>query len=205
MAAQSMYKNDKTLLEYAYMYDFRAIVQEELVTFGAPVTIMGYPGKDGETGITAMLSQEMAIMAKAKNPDGAWAFLKGFITYIDPNSKGDVTSRGNYSILQADLEKLAELALDRPYYLDYETREKVYYDNTAYVDNQEIPIPNNTAEDNAKIMEMIANISSVQRSENELQTIIEDDIKAFFTGQKSAEETAAIIQNRASTYVAESR
>ncbi|MDR0974128.1 MAG: extracellular solute-binding protein [Ruminococcus sp.] len=202
MAAQDSFKNDKTLLNFMYMYNFRSIVESELVTFGEPVTFLGYPGNNGSTGLTATLSEELAIMAKAKNPDGAWEFVKGYVTYKDPNEQGE----GNtYSILQSKLDAMAAEALERPFYIDYETKEKIYYDNTYYINNQEVKMPNNTPEDNAKIMAMINNISSIQRSENELKAIIEDDVTSFFSGQKSAEETAEIIQNRASTYVAESR
>ncbi|MDR0903691.1 MAG: hypothetical protein LBM59_03580 [Ruminococcus sp.] len=205
MASYDGYRENKFLLEFTYLNDFRGIVREELVTFGEPITYMGYPGREGETGIIASLGQEMAIMAKAKNPDGAWEFLKSFITYKDPQVQDYTTSRGVYPILQEELEKYAAEALERPFYYEYKTNNKVYYDNTAFINNQEVKIPDNTAADNAKVMAVIDNISSVQRVEYELQTIIQDDITAFFKNQKSAADTAKIIQDRASTYITESR
>ncbi|MDR0987762.1 MAG: hypothetical protein LBL98_08745 [Ruminococcus sp.] len=204
-ARWSGYRNDTILLEYYNMYNFREIVSETLSTFGAPVSILGYPGKEGDTGIIAELGLEVAIMAKSKNPDGAWQFVKSFITYKDPRQQDSSSERYNFPILKSELDKLAAASLERPYYTDYQTKEKVYYDNTAYIDDQEVKLPNNTPEDNAKVMKAIDNISSVRRSETDLEKIIRDDVKAFFNGQKSAEETAAIIQDRATTYVNESR
>jgi ABC-type glycerol-3-phosphate transport system substrate-binding protein len=205
MAEESAYRENKTLLGFGYVSDFRSVVNEEIRTFDDAISYIGYPAHDGETGIIASLQGEVGIMAKAKNVDGAWAFVKGLVTYRDPNENGSPSQRGMFPILQKDLDLYAAEAMDRPFYFDYETREKIYYDNTTWVNDTEVPVPNNTETDNAKVFALIDGVSTILRSDNELQTIIEDDIKAFFSGQKSAKETAAIIQNRASTYIAESR
>jgi ABC-type glycerol-3-phosphate transport system substrate-binding protein len=205
MAEENAYRYNKTLLNFGYVSDFRSVVNTEIRTFDDAISYLGYPAQEGETGILAYLQGEVGIMAKAKNVDGAWDFVKGFVTYRDPNENGSPSQRGMFPIIQSELELYAKEAMERPFYFDYETREKVYYDNTTWVNDAEVPVPNNTEADNAKVFALIDGISTVHRTDNELQTIIEDDIKAFFSGQKSAKETAAIIQNRASTYIAESR
>jgi ABC-type glycerol-3-phosphate transport system substrate-binding protein len=205
MAEENAYRENRTLLEFGYVSDFRSIVNSEIRTFDDAISYIGYPAHDGETGIIASLQGEVGIMAKAKNVDGAWEFVKGLVTYRDPNENGSPSQRGMFPIIQKDLDLYATEAMDRPFYFDYQTREKVYYDNTTWIGDGEVSVPNNTEADNAKVYTLIDGVSTILRTDNELQTIIEDDIKAFFSGQKSAKETAAIIQNRASTYIAESR
>jgi ABC-type glycerol-3-phosphate transport system substrate-binding protein len=205
---QTVYKTDKALLENAYISDFRTIVQYEKADFDAPVTFLGFPNSTGTSGVSATLSEELAIMAKAKNPDGAWEFVKGFISDRNPKKTSDdaaPASYGVYPILQSNLDNLAEDAKSSPYYFDEQTHKKVFYDNTAWVGNSQITLPNNTDADNQRIYDLINSIDTISRSENDLQKIIDDDMKAFTSGQKTAAETAAIIQNRAQTYVSESR
>ncbi|MDR0944422.1 MAG: extracellular solute-binding protein [Ruminococcus sp.] len=205
MAEENAYRENRTLLNFAYVSDFRSVVNTEITTYDDAIVYLGYPAHDGETGILAYLQGEVGIMAKAKNPDGAWDFVKGLVTYREEAHQNSPSQRGMFPILQADLDLYAKEAMDRPFYFDYETREKIYYDNTTWVGDGEVSVPNNTEADNAKVYALIDGISTVMRSDNELQNIIEDDIKAFFSGQKTAKETAAIIQDRASTYITESR
>lgn len=40
-------------------------------------------------------------------------------------------------------------------------------------------------------------------SNNKIQSIISEEVKAFFSGQKSAEDVAKLIQNRVMTYLNE--
>lgn len=56
-----------------------------------------------------------------------------------------------------------------------------------------------------KIMEVIKNTTQVSRYDTKLTDIINEEAAAYFNGQKSLDETVKIIQNRASTYINESR
>ena len=56
-----------------------------------------------------------------------------------------------------------------------------------------------------KIMDVIKNTTQVARYDTKLTDIINEEAAAYFKGQKSLDETAKIIQNRASTYINESR
>jgi ABC-type glycerol-3-phosphate transport system substrate-binding protein len=205
MAEENAYRYNKTLINFGYVSDFRSVVNTEIRTFDDAISYLGYPSHDGESGILAYLQGELGIMAKAKNPDGAWEFVKGMVLYRDPNENGSPSQRGMFPIIKSELDLFAKESMDRPFYFDYETREKIYYDNTMWVGDGEVSVPNNTEIDNAKVYALIDSVSAVMRIDNELQSIIDDDVKAFFSGQKTAKETAAIIQDRASTYITESR
>jgi hypothetical protein len=60
-------------------------------------------------------------------------------------------------------------------------------------------------EDINTTFDAINRLTGVSRNDTALMRIIEEEVSAFFAGAKTAEECAEIIQNRASTYVAEMR
>jgi ABC-type glycerol-3-phosphate transport system substrate-binding protein len=207
-AANNALKDGTALLDFMQLYDFRNLKTSELSMFGEDAKFLGFPGSEGETGITAYLTGEAAIMSKTRNPDGAWEFLKSYMVFKDPNNVGSpsyMSPDGALSVFTSDLEGMAAEAKENPYYFDYQTKEKVYYDNIVWFDDGEVTVPNNTDADNKRIFDLIDGISNIAREENELQTILSEDITAFFDGQKTASEAAAIIQDRASTFIAESR
>lgn len=91
------------------------------------------------------------------------------------------------------------------------TSEEIIEDTTA-VDTTEPDIDYNdpwstplTQAQVDKIMDVIKNTTQVARYDTKLTDIINEEAAAYFNGQKSLDETAKIIQNRASTYINESR
>jgi ABC-type glycerol-3-phosphate transport system substrate-binding protein len=198
------FRNNQTLIYEYGIQDFREIVTIERAYFDAPVTLLGYPRRNGSAGAVAMTIDEVAILSDAKNPDGAWEFVKGFMQFRGLVDTQTTTYSNHYlPIWQQHLDDLAADALDAPYYIDYTTGEKVYRENATYLNGQVVPLPNNTPEDNAKVIELINGVTRVNRNDKKLLRIIREDADAYFRGQKSAEDAAAMIQNRVSTYLAE--
>jgi hypothetical protein len=168
------------------------------------------PNAAGNSGLSANLMLEAAIMEKAANKDGAWKFVRGMLDFDSTLYGGSVENEGGsfggYPILKTKLQAFADRALTDRMQRNYETGEYEAVPERYYgggLDNM-IDIPNNTPEDNARILALIDGVVNINRADSSLQGIIEDDLEAFFDGSKSAEETAAIIQNRATTYLAES-
>ena len=52
-------------------------------------------------------------------------------------------------------------------------------------------------------MDLIKGASKIQRNDSALLEIINEELSVFFSGTRSAEETARIIDSRASIYVSE--
>jgi ABC-type glycerol-3-phosphate transport system substrate-binding protein len=183
------------LLSTRAIFGFNQIVGLEKVIFGEPVTFLSYPagktdrGASGEPVVTATLSNEISIMKNAANPDGAWAFTKFLLT--DPAALPKENEI--FALYKPTLKKRAEDAKVKD-----PDRETTYGVNMT-------PIPPNTDADNAKIFALIDRVNNVSRLEPDLVTIISDDINAFFAGDKTAEDTAAMIQNRVTTYIQESQ
>jgi hypothetical protein len=144
------------------------------------------------------------MMSAAKNKDGAWEFLKGYINYPGPPEQPNYISSGNSFFLSNKLNaELAEKAKENQYYID-ENGNKHEWGNTQYIGGQNIEVPNNTDADNAVIYDLLDEISTISRSDINIWNIIVEDTDIYFAGKKSAEETAKLIENRVSTYLAES-
>jgi hypothetical protein len=189
--------NDETLLFNQNIYDFRDIADARYVYFDAPITLLG-----GKTAVIVPMD-EVAIISNAKNPDGAWEFIKGYMQYKGPED----TETGSYtkalSIWQKNIDDFAADALNDPYYTDYLTGEKVYRNHMTFINGQALVVPNNTPEDNAMLIELLNSVTHVYHNERNIIQIVSEESNTFFKGQKSAAEAAAMIENRVSTYLAE--
>lgn len=194
---ESSYRSGKTILRDEYIYDFRAIKQDEEGYFGEPVSMVGIPSDNG-SGSMLQVDTSLAIMAKAKNPDGAWEFIK---TLLTDEAQENI---GEFPIKISALDKLAEKAKERPYW-ENNNGEKEYYDDQVWISNQTFTITPNTDEDNQRMMDFIKSVNTVYEYDTDLLKIIDEEVQAYFSGQKSVDEVADIIQNRASTYINESR
>ncbi|MDR0991354.1 MAG: extracellular solute-binding protein [Ruminococcus sp.] len=198
------YKNDKVLIQNMDYVVFRYIVAVEKMDFGEPITFLGFPNSSGGTGIKALLTDETAIMANAKNPDGAWEFVKGFQYY----GNSFIESLGypplwHFPSLVSQLDIAAKNATIPPFEYNPITGERIPRRNWLGTDLS--PLPNNTEADNAKMYALFDSIDGIHRENNAIINILSEEIAAYFATDKSAEETAKIIQNRATTYLEETK
>jgi hypothetical protein len=203
LAYMASFATNETLIMEQGINDFRNIAEYEHGNFFAPVTLLGYPNKSGGSGALIFPNDEAAILADAKNPDGAWEFVKGFMQYKGPQDTETSRYSKYFSIMQKNMDDYAAEAMADPYYFDYTTGEKVYSPHTLFLNYNIVDIPNNTAEQNAKVINIINSAEHVYRNDQALRDIISDDTANFFGGQATAEETAKLIQNRATTYLEE--
>jgi ABC-type glycerol-3-phosphate transport system substrate-binding protein len=194
-------REGQALLNYPYGKGFRKMVFGEQ-QFGEPVSLVGYPNGLGTNGISAEPINEMSIISGAKNPDGAWEFIKFALTkgYIQRDDYGYEGS--SFPVVTSRLDFQAEQMTKESYIDDVGERiENDGFDITSGGMTYDItPL---TQADIDKVYEQINNITDITRTDTNLMTILIDDINDYLDGSKSAAETAAMIQNRASTYMAE--
>ena len=195
---QASYREGRSLLSNEYVYQFSNIRELEDGKFGGEVTFIGYPVSNG-SGTVISANNTFAITTKAKNPQGAWEFVKYFLSDEYQNEVG-----GNFPVKLSAYDKLMQEAKEKPFYMD-ENNNKVEYDNTYWIGNTSVNIGVNTDADNEKMMNLIKSATSVYSYDTDLMKIITEEAAAYFAGQKSVDEVADIIQNRASTYISESR
>lgn len=200
---ETQWRTGRTLLSGSYISRFKEIRRLEQSTFGEPVTFIGYPGSSGSGSTFESSGTLLAITSKANNSDGAWAFVRQFLTKEYQEMYANQHSY-RFSVRLDILEKQMELAKERPYW-EREDGEKEYYDESYWLGDQEIKIGVNTDEDNRKMMDFIRSVDQVSNYNENVQKIINEEAGSFFEGQKSANEVARIIQDRVSTLINEGK
>lgn len=191
----SLWRNGSVITQQMYLSDFRNIAYTEQGTFGEPITLIGFPSKD-EDGSVILPTMQFAISAKSKNQEAAWQFLRYYLTdEYQENTSG-------FPMSMKILEKRAKEAMDRPFYED-ENGNKEYYDDYIMIDGVEVQINPMTQEEVDHYMEILKSFKNVGRYDDTLLNIISEETEPYFNGQKSADEVAQIIQNRAQIYLHE--
>lgn len=196
---QSQYREDRTILMSAYISSATNFRYNLNGTFGEEISYIGFPTSAG-MGAFVCYNEAYCISARSRNKDGAWEFLRYYLTDEYQNSD----NRYSFSVHKDIFEAEAQEAMERPYWLD-ENGNKHEYDDTYYMNGEEIVIEPLTQEQVDKLVNYIYTIDNAYYYNTDIVNIIQEEIDAFFTDQKEAAEVANIIQRRAQVYVDENR
>lgn len=196
------YRNGETLLKMCSIGNFDDIRVMEKSVFTTPMTLKGYPGAAGNGAIFDPHFR-LAITEKSSNPDGAWEFLKYFLSeeYQERYAKNDSEY---FPIKVSAVEKAAAASKELPYYEDDSGR-KVYEQKTYWNGITAVNVGVNTDEDIQRVLDFINGAESVSRKDNGINGIISEEAATYFSGKKSAKEAAEVIQNRVQNYIDENR
>lgn len=195
--SDSQYREDRTLLCSAYLSRVRDLNYYMNGYFGEDISFIGFP-TDSDQGSIVAVGTTYAISAKTENMEGAWQFLRYYLTeeYQKENNYYD------FSVRKDCFEEMAKEALQRPYWEDEEgNREE--YDETFYMNGEEIVLPPLTQEQVDKIVNFIYSVDKPVYYNEDVTNIINEEMEAFYSGQKTARDVAGIIQNRVQLFVDE--
>lgn len=200
----SQLRSDKILL----MQTSISSVQEYQMMnglFGKKTTYIGYPNSEKKGNLIQPINGSVAINAKSKNKDGAWEFIKTLISDDYQNSLvSEHGSSWGFPLKISALDKQFEKDMTPEYYED-ENGNQVEQMKTSWgYDDFNMDIYAATQEEVDAVKEIIFSAERTSSSINEeLTNIITEETGAFFKGQKTAKDTADIIQNRIQIYVKE--
>jgi len=197
---------DKYLLYDTSIGDFRRY-HEILagVYANEPVTLVGYPSADGSGTKLSWDGSAFSIVSNSANKDACWSFIRQFLTedYQTPSDDGN-SYIWSFPVNQKAFDKLAEDSKSPRFWIDPETGKKTEYETTFWTGDKEVKIGDCTDEEIQQIKDLISNVKSASNYyDRGLYDICEEETGAFFKGDKSAEETADLMINRISIYVAE--
>ena len=198
----------EVLLDAVSIDDFESIQPYEAM-FNEPVTFIGFPNSDGSNGCMLNASGAYAISSKAKNKEGAWAFIESYLN----REAGGMFSWGfssRKSVLEAKIEEVTNVT--------YLTDEK----GELILDEDGNPIPEGgsggigygdwefdyhpvTREEVDIVMGLMEGAKPAASMDNEIMTIILEETEPFFRGQKTVDDVAGIIQSRIQLYVNENQ
>jgi hypothetical protein len=196
MNYQDQYRTGETILQQTNIYNV-ASYKYLVSNFGEEVTFVGYPTKSLK-GSSFANSTPIAISSKSSNKEGAWEFVRTYLLdeYQKQGYDGMPVRKDIF------LEKAQE-AMNRPYYMDGDN--KVEYDETNYINGEEVIMPPLTQEQVDKVVTFIESVDTTMNYNQDLIDIISEETAPFFQGQKTAAEVADIIQSRAQIFVNENR
>ena len=195
----TQYRSGKTLLMNTHFSNFDNYIYWAHGMFGEPVTMIGFPAEEG-IGAAISAESQYAISARSQNKEGAWEFLRYYLT--EEYQKSD-EMYGMPVLREAILEDI-EVAKERPYW-ENEDGTKEYYDRTYWIGDERIILEPLSDEEADTLLAYIESVTVSNYYDESLLNIIQEETEAFFKGDKSAADVAEIIQSRAQVYINESR
>lgn len=196
---ETAYRENRVLLQVEYFNSFRGYWQLMKGTYGEDINFIGFPA-DSRNGSAINPTFKLAMSAKSKLSEGAWQFIRYFLTDEYQN-----TITNDFPIKLSRIDALTKESMEPYKYTDEATGEVIEYPTTWWIGNESVEIGEITQEYVDVVMNFLHSLNQVVRYDTSMMNIIKEETAAFFAGSKTAEETAKIIQNRVSIYVSESR
>lgn len=197
---ESQYRDNRAVLMNLYISNVSDLVYSIHGNLGEEATFIGFPGISGNSSVIQPGSYMYALSAKSENIDGAWEFVRYFLT-DEYQSREEMWT---LPVSKAAFEKKAEKAMEKPYWLD-ENGEKVEYDNTYYINGESIVLEQFSQAEVDAVCEFVYSVNKRSYYNQDIINIVNEEAASFFEGQKSARDVAAIIQSRVQLYVDENR
>lgn len=194
------YRKDKAFVFEADLSDPSTYGEMKQGRFGDDITLIGYPTNEGNGGIIRCYTC-LSIMNSAADKEACWNFISQFFTDEYQNSDHIM---GMLPSTKKAFEAAMQKATQKPYYTDSDGK-KVEYDQTYSAGSEEIKINPLTEDELAIVKDYILNTTYTGKSyvSEEVSNIINEETAAFFKGERTAEETAELLQNRISIIVSE--
>ncbi len=198
MYYESRFRENRTILMQTGIYSIQNMNYTINGNFGEPVSFIGFPTAEGQ-GSYLSANESYVISSRSLYPEGAWEFVRYYLTEEYQSERG----WGLPTIKSLFMEQANE-ATKRPYYLDADGN-KVEYDDYFWMNGEEIILEPMSQEQVNEIVDFILSVDKINYYNQEVTNIINEDMEAFYSGQKTAQDVAAIIQSRVQIYVEENR
>ncbi len=206
-APKDLYSTHRCLMYMTHLYDFDYVLRENNYIFNNNICYIGMPTIDGTGGSAIQPSNRFAISEACPDKAAAWEYVSSFLTY-------EYQTESIYCLpVRTDaMDKKVEAAMDPETHGDYGVMPGGIYKEAASTMSPALPDDSEAHYDRPttqaevdQAMQVITGTTTLYHMDNKLVDIIMEEAEAFFAGSKTAAETASIIQNRATTYLAESR
>ncbi|MBP3380659.1 MAG: hypothetical protein J6K77_07360 [Ruminococcus sp.] len=191
-------RNDKAMLYDMWLDEPREYKRARDGYFGDDITLVGMPSSDG-SGALMQVNNSISILSSSPSKEACWKFVSQYLT--EEQQSGD--NIWGLPVLKSAFEKKLDALMEKPYWTD-EDGKKQEYDDQVYIGSQEIKIEPFTQEERDYIENYILNAKfSNYYYDEEIQAIINEEVQAYFAGEKSAQDAADLIQNRVSILISE--
>ncbi len=201
----TMIQSGKILLSDVYVSDIQQFQMYNLM-FEDGVTCIGYPTIDGSVGVFLNGMDMYGITSKSAHKEGAWAFMESLLSFKeDDRYAWGIPTRVDEMNAMFERDMTPEYQYDENGEIMYdENGVALQYPKTTWgYDDWEAEIYAATQEDVDAVKAMIDVAQPAGMNDQTIFQMITEEAKAYFEGQKSAEEVAGVIQSRVDIYVSE--
>ena len=202
----------KQMVSREFCSNFSDLVNMES-NYGAlrKLTVVGLPSLSGN-GVKMRFDSTFAICEASRHKEAAWQFVRGLLTGEIASEYGEWGFSTNNGKFEQTLEnaKTPQYVLDENgnAVIDPETGDKEmialawFYDELS---DEYTPIYELNKEELSFFDSLMEKAGACGDGNDEIKNIVMGQVEAYFSGQRSAEETARIIQDKVSLYVNENR
>lgn len=165
------------------------------------INFCSLPGSD-KIFSTFMVDSGLSISANCAAPELAWKFVRTLVSEVQTYEESDYF--GSFPMNAKSFDNLLNKLMEKQMIKDEngnEIEESRYSIGTA--GGETIELYALTEEQRDALIKVFDETTMLNEPDRKLMEIINEETAAFFSGSKTAEETAKIIQNRASIYVSE--
>ena len=166
--------------------------------FGGNVTYKGFPMSQG-VGNIAYVDSGLAISSKCADKEGAWSFVRTFLTE-EYQESGDVWS---FPTNQKAFDKNLLEAMKKEYTTDANGNQVEAAKGGVGWDGFSIELYAVTQEQADGIIALINSVTATMTYDNSITNIVTEEASAFFSGGQDVDTTAKNVQSRVGLYVSE--
>jgi len=162
------------------------------------VRVLGVPTADGGAHLLSM-SASLGMSASSPHQDVAWSFIRETLL---PDAHVD----WGFPLRISQFDAMLEEAMTPEYWTDEDgNRHEQSRGGVGFGDGLMIELYALTAEEGQLVRELVESASLLGRHDETIMEMIQDETLPFFNGDRSAADTARILQNRIQTFLSERR
>ena len=182
---------------------------------GQYLTYIGYPREDGRCGSAFEINSGLAMSSSCKDKEGAWQFMRELLLPWEPASEDERWGWNHWGFAanKEQFEKNAAEAMKVEYMTDGEGNpildlngDPIQESSTGYgMGDLMVNIQATSQEEYDQVMDLYNAIDTLASSDNSIYDIVKEVAGSYFAGDRSLDDAAALIQNKVTIYVNESR
>lgn len=191
-------RNGEVLFAIAELNEFRAI-QEFEGMFGKTAACVGFPTPNGKGGHLLFTGDAYGIAAASRHKEGAWRFIEEFLIREKSDSYYGNFLAASFPSLKKVLKEKVEEAIERDSrYESDKFPEKIYQDGSTFQFHAL------TWDEVNVMLKLVPEAKAYfDVKGDEVIQIISEEALGYYSGQRGAEDVAALIQNRVQLYMNE--
>jgi len=192
-------------------------IQMYKAIFGGSVSFIGFPMEDGSVGSCFSTYDGLALSSTCEDKEGAWSFLREILLpqYAGSDVEGSSWGLGgSFPTNKEDFEWMAKQAMTPSGYETDEDGNQVLDEDGNPIETSSggwgwgsvnIDIYSTKQEEYDQIMALYNAVDRMGSTDDSVMEIVSEVAGSYFAGDRSLDDAAALIQNRATTYVNEQR